>query len=189
MRTLAPGAYTAIIRGKNATSGIGLVEVYDVNSATETKLANLSTRGFVEGDDNVMIGGLVAGTPSNALTTIVMRAVGPSLGGHGVPNPLQDPVLEVHDSEGNLIAANDSWMSDQQAEIESYGLELDDPREAAVVITAASGSRTVVVRGAGGTTGVALMEIYNVGMPDQSMANQYAARHVPRTSRSRLRPR
>ncbi|MGI8435391.1 MAG: hypothetical protein ACR2NX_00575, partial [Chthoniobacterales bacterium] len=163
LRSLAPGAYTAILRGKNDTSGIGSVEVYEVGAASTAHLGNLSTRGLVGTGNNVLIGGLISGDDFSGLTNIVVRAVGPSLAARGVSNALQDPVLEVHDGDGNLLASNDNWKSDQQAEIESYGLGLQDDRESALLLSVASATRTVIVRGAGETTGVALVEIYNVG--------------------------
>ena len=189
LQTLTPGAYTAILRGKNDSSGIGLVEVYEVGGSSEAKLGNLSTRGFVETGDNVLIGGLIAGDDFSGLTTMVVRAVGPSLAMRGVMNALQDPILEAHDSDGNVVASNDNWMSDpdQQAQIEGYGLGLDDPREAALVLAAAHGLRTVVVRGAGETSGVALVEIYNVGAPSAVQASRATKAEARKTSPGRIR--
>ena len=105
--TLEPGSYTAIVRGKNDTTGIGLVEVYDLDEAADSELANISTRGFVDTGDNVMIGGFIVG--SGVDTTVVVRAIGPSLGDLGVSNPLQDPTLELHGTNGDLLASDDDW--------------------------------------------------------------------------------
>ncbi len=159
--TLDPGAYTVVLRGKNNGTGIGLIEAYDLDQTTASQLANISTRGFVERDNNVMIGGFIAGGASGA-STVVVRAIGPSLGAAGVANPLQDPTLELHDSSGAIIASNDNWKDSQQAEIEATGLAPTDDRESAIEATLASGAYTAIVRGKGNTTGVGLVEAYHI---------------------------
>jgi hypothetical protein len=158
--TLDPGAYTAIVAGKNGATGIGLVEAYDLEQTAASQLANISTRGFVGADDNVMIGGFIVGGASNA--TVVVRAIGPSLGALGVAGPLQDPTLELHDSTGAIVASNDNWTETQQAEIEVAGLAPTDDREAAIEATLSSGAYTAIVRGKNGATGIALVEAYNL---------------------------
>jgi hypothetical protein len=161
-RSLAPGKYTGIIRGKNDTTGIGLVEVFDRDSSANSKLANISTRGFVDVGDNVMIGGFIVGS-QQASTAVVLRAMGPSLTGKGVPGALQDPTLEVHDANGTVFARNDNWQDDPRAvEIQRDQLAPDDPRESATLQTLAPGNYTAIVRGMNQSTGVALVEIYNV---------------------------
>ena len=109
--TLAPGAYTAIVRGKNNTSGVALVEVYDLNQAVDSKLANLSTRAFVSTGDNIVIAGFMLGGNSGD-DRIVVRGIGPSLTAFGVPNALADPTLELRDSNGTLLVANNDWQDD-----------------------------------------------------------------------------
>ena len=159
--TLAPGPYTAVVRGANDTTGIGLAEVYDLNQATPSKLANISTRGFVDILDNVMVGGFIVRPGGGTDTNVILRAIGPSLGS-SVENALADPTLELHDSSGALVAANDNWKDAQQAEIEATGIAPTDDAESALVALLAPGSYTVVVRGEGDTTGVALFELYSL---------------------------
>jgi hypothetical protein len=162
VRTLAPGAYTAILRGSGTSTGIGVVEVYDLNQAANSKLANIATRGFVETGNNVMIGGLIAGPPGAASIKVVVRAIGPTLANFGITGALQDPTLELVTSNGAIIRSNNNWQDTQKPEIESFNLGPGDIRESALVETIAPGNYTAIVRGAGNTTGVALVEVYNV---------------------------
>ncbi|MDQ6625158.1 MAG: hypothetical protein M3Y69_03310, partial [Verrucomicrobiota bacterium] len=158
VRTLAPGAYTAILRGQGNTTGVGLVEVYDLSSGTASKLANISTRGFVDTGDNAMIGGLIIGNGSGA--KVIIRGLGPSL---PVGGALQDPTLELHDSNGATIAANDNWQTDSgAAEIQADKVNPTNARESALLRTLAAGNYTAILRGSGNTTGVGLIEVYNV---------------------------
>jgi len=160
VRVLTPGAYTAIVRGKDNSTGIALVEAYDVATAARSRLANISTRGFVETADNVIIGGFIAGNESGA-TKVVLRAIGPSLGSKGVPNPLQDPLLELNDENGNAIASNNDWQDDPFAsEIQARELAPSDERESATFQTLAPAAYTVIVRGVDNTPGVGLVEVY-----------------------------
>lgn len=152
--------YTAIVSGENNASGIALVEVYDLNPTADALLGNISTRGFVGSGPEVMIGGFILGG-GNGTSQIVVRAIGPSLAAAGVTNPLRDPVLEVHDRDGNLIAANDDWKSSQSA-IDATGLAPGNDAESAVVVTVPSGNYTAIVSGKNGSTGIALVEIYNL---------------------------
>lgn len=161
LRTLQPGTYTAIMSGVGDTSGIGVVELYDLDQPAPANPGNIATRGFVETDDNVMIGGFIVGGSQNR--TVLARAIGPSLTPLGVPNALQDPVLELHNSSGTTIASNDSWKSDQETQITATGLAPLDIREAAIISTPlAPGNYTAIVRGSGNTAGVALVEIYQL---------------------------
>src|SRR5262249_34862813 len=105
--------YTAIVSGKNEATGIGVVEVYDLDAVGNSRLANISTRGFVETGNNVMIGGFIVGDVHGGGGNVVVRAIGPSLGNFGVPNPLLDPMLEIHDSNGVLLNSNDDWRECQ----------------------------------------------------------------------------
>ena len=162
IRRLDPGAYTAIIRGVGNTEGIGLVEVYDLEGETASELANISTRGKVGLNDDALIGGIIVrgGNPQNVL----VRAIGPSL---GVPNSLQDTQLELRDSNGALIHANDNWRSDQEAEIQATGIPPTDDRESAVLRPLGAGEYTVIVRASGISlsNGLALVEAYRLGDP------------------------
>ena len=117
--TLAAGAYTVIERGKQDTTGIGLLEIYDLNGGVGPELANISTRGFVDTGSKVMIAGFILASTTGANSQVIVRALGPSLGNFGVANPLADPVLDLYDANGMLIASNDNWQSDQPDEIDA----------------------------------------------------------------------
>lgn len=155
--TLEPGSYTAIVRGSNNGTGVALVEVYDLDQGADSKLANISTRGFVQTADNVLIGGfiVVGSAPAKA----IVRAIGPSL---PVSGALADPTLELHDGNGATIASNDNWRSDQEAEIMATTLPPTRDAESAIVATLTPGSYTAIVRGKNNTTGVALVEVYQL---------------------------
>jgi PKD repeat protein len=161
--TLDPGAYTIVMRGKNNSSGIGVVETYDIGLAANARLANLSSRGFISTGDNVLIGGFFAGPQNASVTRMVFRAIGPSLSAFNVPQPMQDPTLELHNANGDVTASNDDWQTTQKTEIEATGLQPSDPRESAIVLTNFDpGPYTAIVRGKNNTTGVGLVEIYDV---------------------------
>lgn len=162
VRTLAPGAYTAIVRGKNNSTGIGLVEAYDLDQAANSKLANISTRGFVDSGDNVMIGGFIIGNSGGGGATVVVRAIGPALGNFGIAGALQDPTLDLVNAQGVVLRSNNNWKETQQTEIESVDLQPGDDRECALAQTLAPGNYTAIVRGKDNTTGVGLVEVYNV---------------------------
>ncbi|MEY2557835.1 MAG: hypothetical protein QOE34_1260 [Verrucomicrobiota bacterium] len=153
--------YTVIVTGANNTTGLGLVEVYDLDSGPGSTLLNISTRGRVNPDPEALIGGFfVGGTESKR---ILVRAIGPSLGAANVPNPLADPILELHDSQGGTTYTNDDWMnSADKTAIQNSGLAPTDPKESAVLQTLMPGQYTVVVRGAGNTTGVASVQVYQL---------------------------
>ena len=161
--TLDPGLYTVVMRGKNNSTGIGVVEMYDIGLAANARLANVSSRGFIGTGDNVLIGGFFAGPQTAAVTRMVFRAIGPSLGAFNVPQPLQDPTIELRNGNGDLVGSNDDWQTDQKTEIEAAGLAPSDPHEAAVVLTNFEpGPYTAIVRGKNNTTGNGLVEIYDV---------------------------
>jgi hypothetical protein len=150
-------AYTAIVRGANNGTGIGVVEAYDLDQAVDSKLANISTRGLVQTGDNVLIGGMIV-LGQNPLRVIV-RAIGPSL---PVPGALGNPTLELRDGNGGLIAANDDWRSDQEAEIIATTIPPSNDLESAIVRNLAPGIYTAIVRGVNDTTGVATVEAYDL---------------------------
>jgi hypothetical protein len=161
VQTLAPGPYTVIVRGKNNVTGIGSVELYDLTSNSNSLLGNLSTRGFVDTGDNVLIGGFIVGTGSSG--RVAVRAMGPSLSNAGISNALADPLLELRDSNGALIRANDNWLADPGAgELIAARLAPSNPNEAAILSPLAPGAYTAIVRGHGSDTGVALVEAYNL---------------------------
>jgi hypothetical protein len=161
--TLAPGAYTAKVAGKDGTPGVGLVEVYDLQQNSTAKLANISTRGSVRAGDNVMIGGFIIGSAGPGKTKVVLRAIGLSLANAGVAGPLQDPTLELRDGNGELLSRNDNWKDEQQGEIAGSGLAPTDERESALAATLPSGAYTAIVAGKNGTIGVGLFELYDLG--------------------------
>jgi hypothetical protein len=159
LATLQPGAYTAIQTDARGGTGVGLIEVYDVDPLASSRLINISTRGLVQTGNNVLIGGfsLAAGSGSN---NVVVRALGPSLAPFGVNNALPDPVATLYDSNGNVITANDNWKDSQQSAIENTGLQPPNDLDAAILVTLAAGNYTAIVTGKSGRTGVALVEVY-----------------------------
>lgn len=160
--TLQPGSYTAILAGKNSTTGIGLVEVYDLsNNSTVSQLTNVSTRGFVGTGNNVMIGGFITAS-SNSSTRVLIRALGPTLGSLGVSGTLPDPVVKLANAQGAILASNNDWKNTQQADIIATGLAPKFDADAALVATVTPGNYTAVVTGNNNTTGLALVEVYNV---------------------------
>jgi hypothetical protein len=161
--TLPPATYTVILTGVNQGSGIGLVEVYDNNQAVDSELANISTRGFVQTGNEVMIGGFTLGGSNNP-TEVAVRALGPSLTKYGLSNVLADPTLELHDPNGATLIANDDWESDpvSAGELTAHGLALSDPKESGVFTSLPPGQFTAIVAGKNGGVGIALVEIYNL---------------------------
>ena len=161
-RQLAPGNYTAVVRGANGAEGIALAEVYDLDAGGDSELANISTRGSVETGDNVLIGGFIL---RGATGTVLLRAIGPELTAHGVPNPLQDPTMELRDINGTLLMANDNWKDSQQSEITATPLAPKDDRESAILKSLPGGNYTAIVRGKGNSVGVGLVEVYRLKVP------------------------
>lgn len=159
---LPSGNYTVILRGMNNANGIGLVEVYDLDTMAVSELVNISSRGVVGTGDNVLIGGIIVGPSAAASSTMLARAIGPSLARFGVNNPLLDPTLELHNKDGVLIASNDNWKDIQRAAIQATKAPPSDDRESALVFTASPGNYTAIVRGRNDGTGVALVEVYNL---------------------------
>jgi cell division septation protein DedD len=159
VRTLVPGVYTGVLAGNGNTTGIALIEIYDLD-ANKSILANISSRGMVDTGDNVMIGGFIAGNQS-ANTRVLVRGIGPSLQGN-VPNPLADPILELHDSNGVTLETNDNWKdSPQRAEIEATGIAPSNDLESAILHSVAPSGYTAILRGKTGS-GIAVVEIYDL---------------------------
>jgi hypothetical protein len=155
------GVFTAVVRSKDNSSGIGVVEFYDV-TGTSMHLVNVSTRGLVQSDDNVMIGGLIA-ADGNGPTPFVVRALGPSLSQFGVPNPLPNPWFEVRDANGDAIGGSDNWQDETEQEtLNAVGLAPTNPKEAATVMMLWPGTYTAIVHGHDGETGIGLIEIYQL---------------------------
>ena len=158
VQSLSPGNYTVVLAGKGGTTGVGVVEVYDLDLAADSRLANISTRGFVDQGDTVLIGGTIV--TGNASTSVLFRAIGPSLS--GIPNTLQNPTLELHDGQGGIIATNDNWEDTQADAIRATTIPPTDPREAAILYQLTPGNYTAIVRGKDNTTGVAVIEAYQI---------------------------
>ena len=162
-RYMAPGAYTVIVTGRDATPGIGLVELYDISTPANAKFVNMSTRGSVGTGDNVLISGFIIGDVDSA--TVVVRALGPTLATppYGVSGVLSDPTLTIYDSNGSPIASNDNWQDDPNASlVQKNGLTPPNALESALVLHLPAGAYTAIVRGANGATGVGLAEVYTL---------------------------
>lgn len=154
-------AYTAIMRGVNNTTGVGVVEVYDLDSGPGSTLLNISTRGQVGTDPNALIGGFILGGTESK--RIFVRAIGPSLTQFGIPNALVNPTLELRNAQGGVVDSNDDWMnSPQKTQIEDSGLAPTNTKESAVVQMLAAGQYTAIVRGVDGGTGIGSVEVYQL---------------------------
>src|SRR5205807_2229518 len=175
--------YTAIVRGVSSTTGVALVEVYDLSPDVDSILGNISTRSFVQIGDNVMIGGfIVQGTTPKS---VILRAIGPELSQYGIPNPLADPILELHDGNGALIASNDNWQTtiiggiitqDQVQDIQNSGHAPEDSSESAIIANLPAEHYTAIVRGVSSTTGVALVEVYDLSPDVDSILGNISTR-------------
>jgi subtilisin-like proprotein convertase family protein len=165
--TLTPGNYTAIVRGNGGTSGVALIEVYDLNQAVDSKLANLSTRAFVSTGDNIVIAGFLLSNNGAALDRIVVRGIGPSLAPGLFPPSavLADPTLELRDTNGTLILANDDWQDNavQAAELIAAGLAPTNDLESGISSTLSPGLYTALLAGRDFGTGLGVVEVYDLG--------------------------
>jgi hypothetical protein len=154
--------YTAVMHGANNTTGVALVEVYDLDPGADSKLANISTRGQVQTGNDVMIGGIIV--TGNGSQKVIVRAIGPSLGGDAVTGALQDPTMELRDGNGLLLASNDNWREANEAEIIATGVAPASDFESAIIATLPASPSglgyTAIVKGVNGSTGVALVEFY-----------------------------
>ena len=164
LTTLSPASYTAVIRGVGNSTGVGLVELYDVNQSSDSMLTNISSRAFVEGGDNVVIAGFTLGGSSNGSPLIIIRGLGPSLATFGITNPLANPILQLRDANGTQLASDDNWKNDpdQESEIVATGLQPQHDLEAAIAATLPPGAYTAILFGVNGGTGVGLVEVYNL---------------------------
>ena len=160
--TLMPGAYTAIARGAGNNVGTVLLEVFDVDQNANSRLSNVSARGYVDLGDDILIGGAILGGGNGGVNLIVARAIGPSLGRFGVQNAMQNPILELHNQNGTLFDSNDGWKNGNQQPLIDNGLAPTDDREAAVFAVLPPGAYTAVGRGKNNSTGVALVEFFNL---------------------------
>jgi len=161
--TLAPGNYTAIVRGQNNGTGVGLIDAYDVDQASASRLGNISGRALVQTGTNVLIGGFIVGN-NNGAARVVIRGIGPSLVQSGVINPLPDPTLELHDNNGALLIANDNWQDNpaMAGQISASGLAPSNPLESAVLTSLLPGTYTAIVAEKNGGSGIGVVEVYNL---------------------------
>jgi hypothetical protein len=157
--TLNPGTYTVILAGKNQSTGIGVVEVYDLNQSANSKLANISTRGFVDTGDNAMIGGFIVGGAGGGAARVIVRGLGPSV---PVSGTLADPILELHNAQGATIATDDNWKDIQQGDVQATTIPPSNDLESAIVRTLVPGNYTAILRGVNNGTGIGLVEVYNL---------------------------
>ena len=166
LATLAPGNYTAIVKDKNNTAGVALVEVYDLGASGTSKLANLSTRAFCGTGSNIIIAGFILGSGSGN-DRIVVRGLGPSLGPAGVTYVLANPTLELRDMNGTLLVSDNDWQDNpvQASELIAAGLAPTNSLEAAISVTLPPGLYTALLAGLNNGTGVGLVEVYDLGAP------------------------
>ena len=166
---LQPGSYTAIVHGVNNSNGVALVEVYDLSPGTSSNLGNISTRAFVQTGENVMIGGFIV--QGAGAQRVIIRAIGPELTQFGIHDVLTNPSLELHNGSGALIASNDNWQttilggiitSNQVGDIQNSGHAPTAASESAIIADLQPGNYTAIVRGVSNTTGVALVEVYDL---------------------------
>lgn len=164
LANLAPGAYTAIVHTKAPLSGLALVEMFDLSPSSGSALANISARGSVGTDANVLISGFILGDVDNA--TVLVRGLGPSLSSAGITDPLNDPQLTVYDANGLVLASNDDWQDDANVRaIEQNGLAPGNSLEAATILSLAPGAYSTILSGTNGGTGTGLTEVYNLENP------------------------
>jgi uncharacterized protein GlcG (DUF336 family) len=164
VRTLPPGAYTALVDGKDGGTGTALVEVYDLSPTSNSTLGNISTRGAVGPQSDVLIGGfIISGT--SGVTRVLVRTAGPSLSAAGVTDAMPDPTLELRDGNGTLIAANDNWRDGPELEIQESKLAPANDLEAAIITTLPSGPYTAIIHERTGQSGIGLFEVYNLQNP------------------------
>jgi hypothetical protein len=163
---LSPGAYTAVVRGNNNTTGVALIEVYDLSQTVPSKLANISTRAFVSTGDDIVIAGFILGNQSGS-DRIVVRGIGPSLTAFGVPGALSNPTLELRDNNGTILISNNDWQENtaQAAELTAAGLAPTNPLESGIAATLPPGSYTALLAGSNNGTGVGVVEVYDRGAP------------------------
>ena len=162
MATLEPGAYTAIVRGVSNGQGVGIVEIFELSNSDSTRLSNISTRGFVGTNDDVLIGGVIVA--GDADKTVTVRARGPSLADAdpNLQNLLDDPLIQLFNSSGELIDSNDNWADHSSVNTLRSDLKPSRSSEAAITRTLSPGAYTAIVRGVGGSTGIGIVEMFEL---------------------------
>jgi hypothetical protein len=166
VQTLDPGSYTIILRGMGMTTGVGLVEIYDLTPGANSKLANISTRAFVDTGASIVIAGFIVGGSSGS-DRMILRGIGPSLTGLGISNALADPTLQLRDANGTLLRGNNNWQDDpaQAAELTAAGLAPSNQLESGISMTLSPGAYTALLAGLNNSSGVGLVEVYDLGAP------------------------
>ncbi len=159
LTSLAAGAYTAVVTGVDGTENIALVEAYDLDSVNPPELLNISTRGFVDTGEGMMIAGVIVG--GTAGQVVLIRGLGPSLAG-SIAGALPDPQLSLVNNLGQVVASNNNWQDTQAAEISGAGLAPTNALESAILAPLLPGSYTAILSDVNGFTGVGLIEIYNI---------------------------
>jgi uncharacterized delta-60 repeat protein len=154
---LAPGSYTAVVRGAGNTAGTGLVDAFDLSPSSAARLANVATRGLIKPGDGLMIAGFIV---QNGPINVVVRGIGPSLGVFGISNALPDTTLQLRDQNGGIVLENDDWKTGQRQELEAIGLQPSHDLEAALITTIQPGQYTAQVRGKGQASGIGVVEVY-----------------------------
>lgn len=158
--TVPTGLYTAIVRSADETTGVALVEAYDLAPGGNSHFVNISTRGFVSSDPNVMIGGFIV--PNGPAVKLVVRGIGPSLSSNGVTGALQDPTLELRNSAGALVYSNDNWRTTQPSELSSIGIAPLGEKDSALLVKLQPGDYTAILRGKNNTSGIGLIEVFRL---------------------------
>jgi hypothetical protein len=160
--TLAPGSYTAVVRGKAPfVAGTAVVEVYDANLSADSTLANISSRGYAQTGDDRMIAGFIVGG-GNGAGRILIRGLGPSLAKAGITGVLPDPFLTLRDANGATVRTNDDWAATQGYEIFATGIPPENSLESAIVATLKNGAYTAILEDFNGNSGIGLVEVYNL---------------------------
>jgi hypothetical protein len=164
LTTLPPAGYTAVLKGVGSSTGVGLVEVYDLNQSSDSTLTNLSSRALVESGNNVVIAGFTLGGSSNGSPLLIIRGLGPSLGSFGIANPLPNPTLELRDANATLLASDDNWNDNasQASQIMAVGLQPSNNLEAAIAAALPPGQYTAILSGQNGESGIGTVEVYNL---------------------------
>jgi hypothetical protein len=160
--SLAPGSYTATLKGNGGTTGVAVCEIYDIDQSANSQLVNLSSRAYIDTGNNAMFAGLIVGATNSSGLRVIIRALGPSLAAAGIVGPLQDPTLEVYNAYGTQIAYNNNWQDTQAATIQSTGVPPSDSRESAVVLYLSAGNYTAIARGLNNSTGVGVLDMYKL---------------------------
>ena len=154
---LAPGSYTAVVRGAGNTEGTAVVDAYDLSTGSAAQVKNIATRGLVQPADKLMIAGFII---QNGSVKVVVSALGPSLAQFGITNALPDTTLELRNANGTFVMQNDDWMTTQKTELQATGLQPTNNLEAAIVATLPPDQYSALVRGKPEQTGTGVVQVF-----------------------------